>query len=92
MTDVLMIPTLVKAGASHPWDRWGGPKIRLFMINHWYKFPLEHIEKFQNSTSGYSMIYTVSSEYLSGFSYKPSTKELRSQVNDIHSTFSELGA
>ena len=86
-----MIPILSNYGAYNPQDRWGGPTTRLCRLNNWSSFSLEQIAQFQKDTSGYSTIDVVRSKWLRNFSYNSSTEELRSQANDIHSTFSEVG-
>ena len=86
-----MIPIISNSGASNPQDRWGGPTTRLCRLNTWYRFSLEKIVQFQKYTSDYSTIDVVSSEWLRDFDYNYSTEELRSQVNNVHSTFSEAG-
>ena len=48
--------------------------------------------QFQKDTSGYSTLDVVSSEWLLDFEYNFFTEELRSQVNNIYSTFPEKGA
>ena len=63
MIDVLVIRTLVNYGDNSPRTRQGGSGTRLYLQNHWSKFPLENIAQFQKDTPDYFMLYAVSSKW-----------------------------